>query len=190
MPVVVSWPAKSKWSTTDAGPRGSACPRTCSGPSAGRTAARRLAAGGGRRRRRGPRLDRRHVPRMPAVLNGGRGSYFRVSRFSTFFRTLPIFFTAFLTAGADLPVFFASLRDRRSLFLRPQHPRAGRLASGRHHVVLAGRDRSAGDRAARGNSGRRRLDRHRPRERRGGVRERRPEMTALSPTDRDMLVAA
>jgi drug/metabolite transporter (DMT)-like permease len=82
---------------------------------------------------------------MPAVLNGGRGDNFRVSRFSTFFRTLPIFFTAFLTAGADLPVFFASLRDRRSLFLRPQHPRAGRLASGRHHVVLAGRDRSAGD---------------------------------------------
>jgi hypothetical protein len=44
-----------------------------------------------------------------------------------------------------------------------------------------------------GDSGRRRLDRHRPRERRGGVRERRsvaPEMTALLPTDRDMLVAA
>jgi uncharacterized membrane protein len=55
---------------------------------------------------------------MPAVLNGGRGDNFRVSRFSTFFRTLPIFFTAFLTAGADLPVFFASLRDRRSLFFR------------------------------------------------------------------------
>jgi hypothetical protein len=74
-----------------------------------RPADRCIGAGGRRCGGRGSRLDRRHLPRVPAAVNGGPSTYFlRTNRFSTRFRPLPTFFTAFLTEAADFPVFIAS----------------------------------------------------------------------------------